>query len=130
MSCFINHRIQRVVEMQQETVTALSAATIISHAGLSSPLLCSPPHSETESASRPDADQSGNQSPQSGNQSPQSLGSANMDSGSDYLSDAPADTLDVTMSLCGRDGGSQINKGNPGEEREEFMEGKFMEGEK
>ncbi|XP_042561389.1 zgc:123305 isoform X2 [Clupea harengus] len=73
------------------------------------------PRSETESASRPDADQSGNQSPQSGNQSPQSLGSANMDSGSDYLSDAPADTLDVTMSLCGRDGGSQINK-------EKFME--------
>ncbi|KAL2090591.1 hypothetical protein ACEWY4_012854 [Coilia grayii] len=62
------------------------------------------PKSDTESASRAGADQSGNQSPQS-------VGSANMDSGTEYLSDGPADTLDVTMSLCGRDRGmSQINK--------------------
>ncbi|XP_063071200.1 zgc:123305 isoform X2 [Engraulis encrasicolus] len=70
------------------------------------------PKSESELAGRPGADQS----PQSGNQSPQSVGSANMDSGTEYLSDGPADTLDVTMSLCGRDKGmSQINK-------EKFME--------
>ncbi|XP_062401573.1 zgc:123305 isoform X1 [Sardina pilchardus] len=67
------------------------------------------PKSETESAARPGADQSGNQSPQS-------VGSANMDSGTEYLSDAPTDTLDVTMSLCGRAGGTtQINT-------EKFME--------
>lgn len=84
----------------------MSFVTVISHAGPSSPRPYSPPGSETESAARAGADQSGNQSPQS-------VGSANMDSGTEYLSDAPADTLDVTMSLCGRDGGtSQINKGN------------------
>uniref|UniRef100_A0AAR2J0I8 phosphatidate phosphatase n=1 Tax=Pygocentrus nattereri TaxID=42514 RepID=A0AAR2J0I8_PYGNA len=50
-------------------------------------------------------------SPQSGQQSPQSLGSGNVDSGTDYLSDATTDSLDVTMSLCGTEGHSrQINK--------------------
>ncbi|KAM4613399.1 phosphatidate phosphatase LPIN2 isoform 2-T2 [Polymixia lowei] len=72
------------------------------------------PKSETEGASRPGAEQgshSGNQSPQSGNQSPQSVGSGAMDSGTEYLSDSTTDNMDVSMSLCGREGDtSQINK--------------------
>uniref|UniRef100_A0A8B9LIH7 phosphatidate phosphatase n=1 Tax=Astyanax mexicanus TaxID=7994 RepID=A0A8B9LIH7_ASTMX len=40
-------------------------------------------------------------SPQSGQQSPQFLGSGNVDSGTEYLSDSTTDSLDVTMSLCG-----------------------------
>uniref|UniRef100_A0A9J7ZWU9 phosphatidate phosphatase n=1 Tax=Cyprinus carpio carpio TaxID=630221 RepID=A0A9J7ZWU9_CYPCA len=47
--------------------------------------------------------------------SPQSLGSANADSGTEYLSDSTTDSLDVTMSLCGRGDISQISK-------EKFME--------
>uniref|UniRef100_A0A672N3T4 phosphatidate phosphatase n=1 Tax=Sinocyclocheilus grahami TaxID=75366 RepID=A0A672N3T4_SINGR len=64
------------------------------------------PKSETES---PDP------SPPSGQLSSQSLGSANADSGTEYLSDSTTDTLDVTMSLCGRGDISQISK-------EKFME--------
>uniref|UniRef100_A0A8C2F4S4 Zgc:123305 n=1 Tax=Cyprinus carpio TaxID=7962 RepID=A0A8C2F4S4_CYPCA len=64
------------------------------------------PKSETES---PDP------SPPSGQPSPQSLGSANADSGTEYLSDSTTDSLDVTMSLCGRGDISQISK-------EKFME--------
>uniref|UniRef100_A0A673NBP4 phosphatidate phosphatase n=1 Tax=Sinocyclocheilus rhinocerous TaxID=307959 RepID=A0A673NBP4_9TELE len=60
------------------------------------------PKSETES---PDP------SPPSGQLSSQSLGSANADSGTEYLSDSTTDTLDVTMSLCGRGDISQISKG-------------------
>ncbi|XP_016424420.1 phosphatidate phosphatase LPIN2-like [Sinocyclocheilus rhinocerous] len=59
------------------------------------------PKSETES---PDP------SPPSGQLSSQSLGSANADSGTEYLSDSTTDTLDVTMSLCGRGDISQISK--------------------
>uniref|UniRef100_A0A9J7Y9Y5 phosphatidate phosphatase n=1 Tax=Cyprinus carpio carpio TaxID=630221 RepID=A0A9J7Y9Y5_CYPCA len=44
-----------------------------------------------------------------------SLGSANADSGTEYLSDSTTDSLDVTMSLCGRGDISQISK-------EKFME--------
>ncbi|XP_028853745.1 phosphatidate phosphatase LPIN2 [Denticeps clupeoides] len=70
------------------------------------------PKSETESASRLGAELN----PQSGNQSPQSVGSGNLDSGTDYMSDSTIDSLDVTMSLCGKVGStSQINK-------EKFME--------
>uniref|UniRef100_A0A671L7F7 phosphatidate phosphatase n=1 Tax=Sinocyclocheilus anshuiensis TaxID=1608454 RepID=A0A671L7F7_9TELE len=63
------------------------------------------PKSETES---PDP------SPPSGQLSSQSLGSANADSGTEYLSDSTTDTLDVTMSLCGRGDISQITVNNPG----------------
>ncbi|XP_016313574.1 phosphatidate phosphatase LPIN2-like [Sinocyclocheilus anshuiensis] len=62
------------------------------------------PKSETES---PDP------SPPSGQLSSQSLGSANADSGTEYLSDSTTDTLDVTMSLCGRGDISQISKAPP-----------------
>ncbi|KAK3574854.1 hypothetical protein QTP86_018320 [Hemibagrus guttatus] len=44
------------------------------------------------------------QSPQLGQQPPQSLSTANVDSGTEYLSDSTTDTLDVTMSLCGTEG--------------------------
>uniref|UniRef100_A0AAY4ET20 phosphatidate phosphatase n=1 Tax=Denticeps clupeoides TaxID=299321 RepID=A0AAY4ET20_9TELE len=45
-----------------------------------------------------------------------SVGSGNLDSGTDYMSDSTIDSLDVTMSLCGKVGStSQINK-------EKFME--------
>ncbi|KAF4111808.1 hypothetical protein G5714_006603 [Onychostoma macrolepis] len=72
------------------------------------------PKSETESSDLrsthgPDP------SPPSGQLSPQSLGSTNADSGTEYLSDSTTDTLDVTMSLCGRGDISQISK-------EKFME--------
>lgn len=50
-------------------------------------------------------------SPPSGQLSPQSLGSTNADSGTEYLSDSTTDSLDVTMSLCGRGDISQISKG-------------------
>uniref|UniRef100_A0A672KPF5 phosphatidate phosphatase n=1 Tax=Sinocyclocheilus grahami TaxID=75366 RepID=A0A672KPF5_SINGR len=60
--------------------------------------------SDLRSAHGPDA------SPPSGQLSPQSLGSANADSGTEYLSDSTTDTLDVTMSLCGRGDISQISK--------------------
>uniref|UniRef100_A0A673M3Z8 phosphatidate phosphatase n=1 Tax=Sinocyclocheilus rhinocerous TaxID=307959 RepID=A0A673M3Z8_9TELE len=65
------------------------------------------PKSETESSDLrsthgPDP------SPPSGQLSPQSLGSTNADSGTEYLSDSTTDTLDVTMSLCGRGDISQI----------------------
>lgn len=49
-------------------------------------------------------------SPPSGQMSPQSQGSANADSGTEYLSDSTSDSLDVTMSLCGRGDISQISK--------------------
>ncbi|TRY58610.1 hypothetical protein DNTS_007610 [Danionella cerebrum] len=41
---------------------------------------------------------------------PESLGSINADSGTEYLSDSTTDSLDVTMSLCGRGDISQISK--------------------
>uniref|UniRef100_W5L9K3 phosphatidate phosphatase n=1 Tax=Astyanax mexicanus TaxID=7994 RepID=W5L9K3_ASTMX len=57
---------------------------------------------KSESESRPGADlHTPRVSPQSGQQSPQSLGSGNVDSGTEYLSDSTTDSLDVTMSLCG-----------------------------
>ncbi|XP_072539222.1 phosphatidate phosphatase LPIN3 [Salminus brasiliensis] len=75
---------------------------------------------KNEGESRPGAELSSihpqRVSPQSGQQSPQSLGSGNVDSGTEYLSDSTTDSLDVTMSLCGTEGHSrQINK-------EKFME--------
>uniref|UniRef100_A0A8B9LKS2 phosphatidate phosphatase n=1 Tax=Astyanax mexicanus TaxID=7994 RepID=A0A8B9LKS2_ASTMX len=55
-----------------------------------------------KSESRPGADlHTPRVSPQSGQQSPQFLGSGNVDSGTEYLSDSTTDSLDVTMSLCG-----------------------------
>uniref|UniRef100_A0A3Q0SDY7 phosphatidate phosphatase n=1 Tax=Amphilophus citrinellus TaxID=61819 RepID=A0A3Q0SDY7_AMPCI len=52
----------------------------------------------------------------SGSQSPQSVGSGAMDSGTEYLSDTTSYSMDVSMSLCGREGNtSQITK-------EKFME--------
>ncbi|CAM4619869.1 unnamed protein product [Leuciscus chuanchicus] len=63
------------------------------------------PKSEAESSSHPS-----DPSPPSGQLSPQSLGSTNADSGTEYLSDSTTDTLDVTMSLCGRGDISQISK--------------------
>uniref|UniRef100_A0AAY4ES76 phosphatidate phosphatase n=1 Tax=Denticeps clupeoides TaxID=299321 RepID=A0AAY4ES76_9TELE len=60
--------------------------------------------SETESASRLGAELN----PQSGNQSPQSVGSGNLDSGTDYMSDSTIDSLDVTMSLCGKVGSTRF----------------------
>ncbi|KAL7891547.1 hypothetical protein AOLI_G00010230 [Acnodon oligacanthus] len=73
------------------------------------------PRSDSESASRSGVELSSihppRVSPQSGQQSPQSLGSGNVDSGTEYLSDSTTDSLDVTMSLCGTEGHSrQINK--------------------
>ncbi|XP_017335393.1 zgc:123305 isoform X2 [Ictalurus punctatus] len=72
------------------------------------------PKSEGESPSQCDAELGSVppiQSPQSGQQSPQSLSTANVDSGTEYLSDSTTDTLDVTMSLCGTKGySSQIKK--------------------
>ncbi|KAI4883059.1 hypothetical protein NFI96_029351 [Prochilodus magdalenae] len=78
------------------------------------------PKSDSESASRSGAELGSihppRVSPQSGQQSPQSLGSGNVDSGTEYLSDSTTDTLDITMSLCGTEGHArQINK-------EKFME--------
>uniref|UniRef100_A0AAY4ES65 phosphatidate phosphatase n=1 Tax=Denticeps clupeoides TaxID=299321 RepID=A0AAY4ES65_9TELE len=70
------------------------------------------PKSETESASRLGAELN----PQSGNQSPQSVGSGNLDSGTDYMSDSTIDSLDVTMSLCGKLPGFIFNA------TEKFME--------
>ncbi|KAM3877938.1 phosphatidate phosphatase LPIN2 [Diretmus argenteus] len=70
------------------------------------------PKSETEGASRPGAEQGSC----SEDQSPQSVGSGAMDSGTEYLSDSTTDTMDISISLCGRVGDtSQINK-------EKFME--------
>ncbi|XP_074532930.1 phosphatidate phosphatase LPIN2 isoform X2 [Halichoeres trimaculatus] len=47
----------------------------------------------------------------SGSQSPQSVGSGAMDSGTEYLSDSTSYNMDVSMSLCGREGDtSQITK--------------------
>ncbi|XP_071384978.1 phosphatidate phosphatase LPIN2 [Centroberyx affinis] len=70
------------------------------------------PKSESEGASRQGAEQSSC----SGTQSPQSVGSGAMDSGTEYLSDSTSYHMDVSMSLCGREGDtSQINK-------EKFME--------
>ncbi|XP_066519939.1 zgc:123305 [Hoplias malabaricus] len=78
------------------------------------------PKNDSESAARSGAELSSihppRVSPQSGQQSPQSLGSGNVDSGTEYLSDSTTDTLDVTMSLCGTEGHTrEINK-------EKFME--------
>ncbi|KAF5909332.1 phosphatidate phosphatase LPIN2-like isoform X2, partial [Clarias magur] len=72
------------------------------------------PKSEVESLSQGDAEFGSAppiQSPQSGQQTPPSLSNANVDSGTEYLSDSTTDTLDVTMSLCGIEGYStQIKK--------------------
>ncbi|XP_058259454.1 zgc:123305 [Hemibagrus wyckioides] len=68
------------------------------------------PKSEGESPSQGDAELGSVPpipSPQSGQQSPQSLSTANVDSGTEYLSDSTTDTLDVTMSLCGTEGYSR-----------------------
>ncbi|XP_067359462.1 phosphatidate phosphatase LPIN2-like isoform X1 [Channa argus] len=47
----------------------------------------------------------------SGSQSPQSVGSAVMDSGTEYLSDSTSYNMDVSLSLCGQEGDtSQITK--------------------
>ncbi|KAM9813510.1 phosphatidate phosphatase LPIN2 [Neosynchiropus ocellatus] len=47
----------------------------------------------------------------SGSQSPQSVGSGTIDSGTEYLSDSTSYSMDVSMSLCGQEGGtSQITK--------------------
>uniref|UniRef100_A0A8C1CMN5 phosphatidate phosphatase n=1 Tax=Cyprinus carpio carpio TaxID=630221 RepID=A0A8C1CMN5_CYPCA len=72
------------------------------------------PKSETESSDLVSS-HGPDPSPPSGQLSPQSLGSANADSGTEYLSDSTTDSLDVTMSLCGRGDISQISK-------EKFME--------
>ncbi|XP_043098441.1 zgc:123305 [Puntigrus tetrazona] len=72
------------------------------------------PKSETESSDQRSA-HGPDPSPPSDQLSPQSLGSANADSGTEYLSDSTTDALDVTMSLCGRGDISQISK-------EKFME--------
>uniref|UniRef100_A0A3Q4HKK5 phosphatidate phosphatase n=1 Tax=Neolamprologus brichardi TaxID=32507 RepID=A0A3Q4HKK5_NEOBR len=56
------------------------------------------------------------QGSRSGSQSPQSVGSGAMDSGTEYLSDNTSYNMDVSMSLCGREGNtSKITK-------EKFME--------
>ncbi|KAK9973098.1 hypothetical protein ABG768_023845 [Culter alburnus] len=67
------------------------------------------PKSEAES-SDPRSTHPPDPSPPSGQLSPQSLGSTNADSGTEYLSDSTTDSLDVTMSLCGRGDISQISK--------------------
>uniref|UniRef100_A0A8B9LLH3 phosphatidate phosphatase n=1 Tax=Astyanax mexicanus TaxID=7994 RepID=A0A8B9LLH3_ASTMX len=70
-----------------------------------------------KSESRPGADlHTPRVSPQSGQQSPQFLGSGNVDSGTEYLSDSTTDSLDVTMSLCGTEGQNRQIK------KEKFME--------
>uniref|UniRef100_A0A8B9RLU5 phosphatidate phosphatase n=1 Tax=Astyanax mexicanus TaxID=7994 RepID=A0A8B9RLU5_ASTMX len=72
---------------------------------------------KSESESRPGADlHTPRVSPQSGQQSPQFLGSGNVDSGTEYLSDSTTDSLDVTMSLCGTEGQNRQIK------KEKFME--------
>ncbi|XP_017278417.2 zgc:123305 isoform X3 [Kryptolebias marmoratus] len=69
------------------------------------------PKIEAEGAFQPGADLGS----RSGSQSPQSVGSAAMDSGTEYLSDSTC-YMDVSMSLCGKEGDtSQITK-------EKFME--------
>ncbi|KAI7808011.1 zgc:123305 [Triplophysa rosa] len=73
------------------------------------------PKSELESSCCSDLDLRSSQPPEPSPPSPQSLNSANADSGTEYLSDSTTDTLDVTMSLCGRGDISQISK-------EKFME--------
>ncbi|XP_059416985.1 phosphatidate phosphatase LPIN2-like [Carassius carassius] len=67
------------------------------------------PKSETESSDLVST-QGPYPCPPSGQMSPQSLPSANADSGTEYLSDSTTDSLDVTMSLCGRGDISQISK--------------------
>ncbi|XP_030585883.1 phosphatidate phosphatase LPIN2 isoform X1 [Archocentrus centrarchus] len=70
------------------------------------------PKSEAEGAFHNGAEQGSC----SGSQSPQSVGSGAMDSGTEYLSDTTSYSMDVSMSLCGREGNtSQITK-------ERFME--------
>ncbi|TVK90513.1 Phosphatidate phosphatase LPIN2 [Bagarius yarrelli] len=65
-----------------------------------------PPHGDAELVSVQPI-----QSPQLGQQSPQSLSTANVDSGTEYLSDSTSDSLDISMSLCGTEGSStKINK--------------------
>uniref|UniRef100_A0AAX7SC83 phosphatidate phosphatase n=1 Tax=Astatotilapia calliptera TaxID=8154 RepID=A0AAX7SC83_ASTCA len=70
------------------------------------------PKSEGEGAFQNGAEQGS----RSGSQSPQSVGSGAMDSGTEYLSDNTSYNMDVSMSLCGREGNtSKITK-------EKFME--------
>nr|XP_046240281.1 phosphatidate phosphatase LPIN2-like isoform X2 [Scatophagus argus] len=65
------------------------------------------PKSETEGMSQHGPEQGSC----SGSQSPQSVGSGAMDSGTEYLSDSTSYNMDVSMSLCGREGDtSQITK--------------------
>uniref|UniRef100_A0A8C5GMM8 phosphatidate phosphatase n=1 Tax=Gouania willdenowi TaxID=441366 RepID=A0A8C5GMM8_GOUWI len=65
------------------------------------------PKSETEAAFQLGTDQGQG----SGSQSPQSVGSGAMDSGTEYLSDSASYNMDISMSLCGKEGDtSQITK--------------------
>ncbi|XP_038157675.1 phosphatidate phosphatase LPIN2-like isoform X2 [Cyprinodon tularosa] len=65
------------------------------------------PKTEAEAAFSQNAEQSSC----SGSQSPQSVGSGAMDSGTEYLSDSASYSMDVSLSLCGQEGGTnQITK--------------------
>ncbi|KAM9409204.1 LOW QUALITY PROTEIN: phosphatidate phosphatase LPIN2 [Pholidichthys leucotaenia] len=65
------------------------------------------PKSEAEGVLPPVAEQGSC----SGSQSPQSVGSGAMDSGTEYLSDSTSYNMDISMSLCGQEGGTnQITK--------------------
>uniref|UniRef100_A0AAX7U1Z2 phosphatidate phosphatase n=1 Tax=Astatotilapia calliptera TaxID=8154 RepID=A0AAX7U1Z2_ASTCA len=61
------------------------------------------PKSEGEGAFQNGAEQGS----RSGSQSPQSVGSGAMDSGTEYLSDNTSYNMDVSMSLCGREGNTK-----------------------
>ncbi|KAK2857947.1 hypothetical protein Q7C36_005866 [Tachysurus vachellii] len=68
------------------------------------------PKSEGESPSQCDAELGSVpsiQSSQSGQQSPQTVSTANVDSGTEYLSDSTTDNLEVSLSLCGTEGYSR-----------------------
>ncbi|XP_047669578.1 zgc:123305 isoform X5 [Tachysurus fulvidraco] len=68
------------------------------------------PKSEGESPSQGDAELGSVpsiQSSQSGQQSPQTVSTANVDSGTEYLSDSTTDNLEVSLSLCGTEGYSR-----------------------
>ncbi|KAM8866900.1 phosphatidate phosphatase LPIN2 isoform 2-T2 [Synchiropus picturatus] len=65
------------------------------------------PKGENEGLSQPVAERGSC----SGSQSPHSVGSGTIDSGTEYLSDSTSYSMDVSMSLCGQEGGtSQITK--------------------
>lgn len=66
------------------------------------------PCSETEGASQQGAEQGSC----SGSHSPLSVGSGAIDSGTEYMSDSMSYNMDVSMSLCGKEGDTrQITKG-------------------